>query len=380
MSRRAHEMLGTDYWTYRCALPIAESGNRKLIATMDEGGSHFDRDRIRSLFREWRHEQRQRPWDRAERRLVSVLAELADKGWKPGQVAGWDDPANHLWKIARTGIQDRNLAFACVSYELLEAHRSDTVRGNMYLVVSSGFLPDTGPTSYGRIQRLLNDLRKKRVIPFPWVTDNIRSTIKPSSWTGLQDFADTVREAYRRDFWSELPDHVEIIVAKDTAAGRIAPVTRAYDVPLHPLRGYSSTSFTWSITQHWRQIDTPIYVYYVGDHDPSGRNLERSIRESLTEYSGRDFCWERLAVEPHQFDEFDVIPLAPKTRDTRYQKFVAEYGDKCAEVEAIAANDLRDMVQTAIESHIPTNQWERLQKIEDEERQTWASVMSKVSA
>jgi hypothetical protein len=227
---------------------------------------------------------------------------------------------------------------------------------------------------------VLNTLRLRRVVPFSWVVDNIRSTEKPSSWSGLADFADTVKDAYRLDFWASLPDYVCIIAEKDTAAGRIAPVTREYDVPLHPLRGFSSTTFAYAIGEQWRRIEKPINVYFIGDHDPSGRDIERSIRQRLNEFAEKEFAWSRLAVEPEHFEQFNIIPLEPKKKDTRYQRFVQAYGPRCAEVEAIPADVLRDMVRNAIESHIPQRQWQALKQIESAEQQEWQKLMKKISA
>jgi hypothetical protein len=313
-------------------------------------------------------------------RLASLWDTLRAKGWEPGQATSWEgeDLEQNYTLLLQSGTKWKNLPLACVAVELLAQHQPDTVRGNMYLVVSAGWLPDTGDKSYDRIQRLLNRLRENGTVPFAWVVDNVRQTIKPSSRSGLHDFADTVKEAYRKDFWAELPDYVEVIVEKDTIAGKLAPVTREFDVPLHPIRGYSSTSYAYGIARGWRDITKPIAVYYLGDHDPSGRDLERNIREKLARYSKREFAWVRLGVNPEHFAQHDIIPLEPKKKDSRYQKFVAEWGERCAEVEAIPATALRDMVREAIKSHIPAGEWQRLQRVEELERGQWDRFMGRL--
>ncbi len=310
-------------------------------------------------------------------KLVSLFDTLRSNGWEPGDIAGWDDDAvNNNYKIiVDSGTSTKNLPLASVAIEFLAAHAPDTVRGNMYLVVSSGWLPDTSRKSYGRIQRLLNRLRENGTISFEWIVDNIRSTIKPSSWSGLADFTDTVRDAYRKNYWDQLPDYIEVIVEKDTLAGKVSQVTREYDVRLHPLRGYSSSSFAWHIAQGWRKIEKPICIYYIGDHDPSGRDLERNICQKLSRYAECDFTWVRLGVNASQFDEFNVLPLAAKKSDKRYRWFVEQYGEECAEAEAIPANDMRAMVRKAIESHIPQDSWKRLKQVEELERSQWHAVM-----
>ena len=322
-----------------------------------------------------------KPTPRASRRLVSLLDLLLDHGWVPGACAGWS-PTRIMGlytRLAEGRTQASNLPFAAITCELLAANQPDTVRGTMYLVVSSGLLTDTSSSSYNRVQGLLKRLRNTGVVPFSWISDNIRQTVKPSSWSGLEDFADTVRDAYRKDFWAGLPDYPQIIVEKDSVAGRIVGVTEEYDVALHPLRGYSSITFAHDIAEDWKLSGKIIYVYYIGDWDPSGLNIERSVRETITHYAdGVTFHWKRLAVLPEHFDEFNILPLAPKKKDTRYKKFVAAHGERCAEVEAIPATVLRRLVREAIESHIPQDEWARLKALENIERHQWHELMDKL--
>ena len=336
-------------------------------------GDIFDGDSTTNLFK---------PTRRAERRLVSLIDTLLDHGWVPGAYAGWSAVAvMHLYRALAEGrTQVANLPFAALTTELLGANQPDTVRGTMYSVVSdSWLLPDTGKESYGKVQRLLKRYRELGIIPWEWIVDNIRQTVKPSSWSGLDDFADTVRDAYRKNYWAELPDYPQIICEKDSAAGRIAAVTTEYDVALHPLRGYSSITFAHAIAEDWKRSGKNIYCYYVGDFDPSGMDLERSVREKITWYAdGVPFHWKRLAVLPEHFDEFNILPLKPKKGDTRYKKFVKAHGEKCAEVEAIPANVLRQLVRVAIESHIPQEAWDRLKNVETAERDAWHELMNKL--
>jgi putative DNA primase/helicase len=64
----------------------------------------------------------------------------------------------------------------------------------------------------------------------------------------------------------------------------------------------------------------------------------------------------------------------------RTPKFVERWGARWAEVEAIPATDLRQMVREAIERHIPTGQWERLQYVEQLEREQWQCLMSRFAS
>lgn len=98
----------------------------------------------------------------------------------------------------------------------------------------------------------------------------------------------------------------------------------------------------------------------------------------LVEYSGRDFTWQRLAVNPEDFDRYNILPLKAKVADKRYERFAAEFGDRCAEVEAIPADALRNDVERAINQHIPRSAWDNQAAVEDQERRTWAAAMDQI--
>jgi hypothetical protein len=195
------------------------------------------------------------------------------------------------------------------------------------------------------------------------------------------------------DFWGRLPHYVHFIVEKDAIAGTLSPVTNEFDVSLSPIRGYSSLSFLHDIAESWSRIQKPVFCYYLGDFDPSGFDLERDVREKLARYcqgknlfvadnvidegwlkSADDTCivFNHLGVLESDFSDFDLLPLDVKDSDTRARKFREVHGDRCAELDAIPSTELRQRVSQVIESHIDIrrDEWERLQTIEDSEKET----------
>ena len=295
--------------------------------------------------------------------------------------------------IAAAGFHTDTLALAIVATDILMDEQPITLRGLMYRVVSAGWLPSTDEKYYKQLGRIMTQLRECGLVPFDWIVDGIRTTDKPSSWSGLADFADTVRNAYRLDFWARLPHYVHFIVEKDAIAGTLSPVTNEYDVSLSPIRGNSSLSFMHDIAESWSRIPKPLFCYYLGDFDPSGFDLERDVREKLARYcpgnnlfvtgdlieegwleAADDSCivFNRLGVLEPDFDEFDLLPLDVKDSDTRAAKFREVHGDRCAELDAIPSTELRQRVTDVIESHIDIrrDEWERLQTIEESEKET----------
>ncbi len=305
-------------------------------------------------------------------KLDSLLSELSSIGWEPGL------DENSYVGILASNLRGKNLTLASVAAEVACKEHPLTLRGLLYRVVSSGVLPSTDSKHYNRLGRVMTKLREAGVVPFSWIVDNLRSTVKPSSWAGLNDYVETVRDCYRKDFWANLPEYVHVFCEKDAIAGTLAPATREFDVALSPIRGYVSLSFAHQIADQWNGINKPIAAYYVGDYDPSGFDLERDVREKLKRYCDATFDWVRLGVLPSDFEEFNLIRLEPKTSDKRYPAFVERYGDSCAEVDAIPPRELRRRVREAIESHVPQHEWDRLRAVERIEKESFDAFLEKL--
>jgi hypothetical protein len=302
---------------------------------------------------------------------------------------------------ATLSVRSKNRAPLEAGMEILEAERPMTLRQLFYRLVSAGVLANR-QSEYKRLGNLMTRAREVGDIPRTWIVDHVRNTLKPSSWSGVADFADSVRECYRKDFWASLPDHVEVFVEKDAVAGTIQPVTIQYDIALRVCRGYSSVSFAGEIADLWAQVGKPIFAYYLGDFDPSGFDLERDLREKLERYSGRDVwaChsdigldenprtfaeigvvyWHRLGVVASDFGDHDLIELPVKPSDMRAAGFLKDHGERCAEIDAIPPTELRRRVTDAIERHIDQRRWRRLQRVEAAEQETINRVADQLGA
>lgn len=279
-------------------------------------------------------------------------------------------------RICEEDIRGDNIMLAAVLCEIAVDCQPITLRGLFYRAVSAGMFPGTDEKFYNKVGRLVTRLRRSRLIPYSWIVDSLRSTMKPSSWTGLSDFGDTVAGAYRKDFWHHLDDYVHVFVEKDAIAGVISSVTEEYDVALSPVRGYCSESFAYQLGKQFQSIEKPIHCYYLGDYDPSGFDIERDLQKKLSELSEREIEWRRLAINASDFDRHNLVRLAAKKKDRRYQKFVKEHGPDCAEVDALDPKELRRRVRNSIEQWIPTEEWNKLKQVEDVERETFNSVIA----
>lgn len=288
--------------------------------------------------------------------------------------------------IVKAGFNRSTLPQTFVLAQTLLKFQPISVRGVFYRAVSTGIYPNTEQKYYRQVCGIILKLRRAGIVPYLWVTDGTREHYKPSSWSGLQDFGDTVRAAYRKDFWASQTDYLEVIVEKDAMSGVLRPVSDEYDIGLNVIRGNSSETFVWSLAERLREIEKPVFILYAGDHDPNGLDIERDIRQRLQRFMGRPVSWERLAITSEEFSEradltgFPVRQNDSKGWRTRCADYIARYGDKCIEVDALPPTEIRQRLKDAIEAHINQTAWQRLRAAEELERETIRQTFSRWGA
>jgi hypothetical protein len=271
-----------------------------------------------------------------------------------------------------------HLAFALC--DILLEEKPLTVRRGLYRCASQGLVEGTGDSCYNQVQRLILLLRRKGFIPYSWISDSTRSREKPSSWSGLQDFADTASQAYRKDLWSQQKWHIEVFTEKDAMTGVLAPITRKYDIHLNVIRGQVSDSFAWNVAEEWQEIEKPIRALYFGDHDPAGLKIEASLKSRIQGFlpSYHRPQWRRIAVDDFDFGNDELLGLKVKTGDRAGRAYIEEYGDRCVEVDAISSNEIRERLEAEITEVLDMEAWEKLQATEKLEKETVKGILSNI--
>jgi hypothetical protein len=301
------------------------------------------------------------------RKIETALAELRRRGFNI------DDDAFDLEDLAAS-FNTPTLPLAIALRKIIEEEKPLTVRRCLYRASVMGLVPGTDDKSYSTVQYIVLRLRRRKIIPYGWISDSSRRRLKPSSWSGLADFANTAAEAYRKDLWSRQPVHIEVFTEKDAMTGVLHPVTSKFDLHLNVIRGQVSETFVWEIAEQWRQIRKPIVAFYFGDHDPSGLSIEGSIKKRLLGFlpaEQRDLItWKRLAITAEDFANPDLLGLDVKKGDKQGRKYIARYGDRCVEVDALSANVVRERLEAEVLEHIDAGAWERLQEVEALERES----------
>lgn len=170
-------------------------------------------------------------------------------------------------------------------FDVLEAENPMTVRQTFYALTVIGAIPKN-KAGYNTAKRLLAEMRRSGDVPYTWIADHTRWMRKPRTFDSMEEALRITAEAYRQALWSDSSSRVEIWLEKDALAGVVYPITDEWDVPLMVTKGYPSMSFTYSAAveiaeRHNHGQET--FIYYLGDHDASGLEIDKKIVHSIGE-------------------------------------------------------------------------------------------------
>lgn len=267
-------------------------------------------------------------------------------------------------------------AIRSASYDALAEDNPMTVRQVYYRLVSNGIIEKT-EAQYQTVCRLLAEMRRAGDLSFDWLADATRWQRKPVTHSSLRSMLRRSARMYRQAIWDDQDVYVEVWLEKDALAGVISDVTFEWDVPLMVTRGYPSLSYLYSAAETLQAEQKPCYLYYFGDHDPSGVDIPRKVEKDLREFApGAEIHFERVAVKPYQIKLWNLQTRPTKKTDTRAKNFAGE----SVEVDAIPPGQLRGLVRRCIEQHVDHDILQRTRAIEEAERDTLQTIIENLEA
>ena len=268
----------------------------------------------------------------------------------------------------RTDAEMESLQTAIV--DVLSEDDPMTLRQLFYQLVSRGDIDKT-EQQYSAVGRQCAEMRIDGRIPWACIADNTRWTHVPSTYTGIDAALEEIATSYRRDLWTEAPVYCEVWLEKDALAGVLYPVTQRYAIPLMVSRGFASLSYIYESAEAIRAQGKPAYLYYIGDHDPSGLQIDISIEQRLRQFApDAQIHFERIAVTPCQIQQWELPTRPTKQTDSRARTFKGE----SVEADAIPATMLKALLKAHIEQHIDSEQYEKMQVVEPAERKTLSEL------
>jgi hypothetical protein len=244
-----------------------------------------------------------------------------------------------------------------------------TVRQVFYQLVSRQVLENC-EGSYKKVSRLLSEGRRDGAIAWDWIEDRNRRPCVVPMWASPADFLTKVVPHYRRDTWSNQPNYVECWLEKDALSGIVQDVITPYGVTLCVGKGYDGWSSIRQGAERYKAryaAGQPVHVLYLGDFDPSGEDMFRSLRDRLAEL-GACPTLRKITLTPHQIATYQLPPAQTKKTDSRRGHFIDEHGDETVELDALPVRALRQVLVYALDDLIDREALDETLALESEER------------
>ena len=286
----------------------------------------------------------------------------------------------------------RQLYYQFVARDILPEDRKWTWTGRKWVRDDNGI--KNAQPNYKWLGSIINDGRLAGLIDWNVIQDRTRNLEKRPHWNSPHEIVEACANQYSIDRWSNQPYRPEVWIEKDALSGVIDGVCTKLDVPYFVCRGYTSQSEMWRAAQRLRgyiQNDKTPVIFHFGDHDPSGKDMSRDIRERLELFLRTDldlgqddevFEFHRLALTMDQIEEFNPPPNPAKLTDSRAPGYVAEFGDESWELDALEPKVITGLIEKAVASVIDRDGYDLAVEREEEGCQSlslvannWDSVM-----
>lgn len=209
------------------------------------------------------------------------------------------------------------------------------------------------------------------------IEDRSRSIVQNCHW---KDPSEIIREAvddFYMNRWYGQDYNLEVWCEKDAVSNILDRVCRKWDIPFLANRGYLSQSIMYDNFQRLQVKNSykKIVIFYFGDHDPSGIDMTRDIRDRLELFFG-DFVKfvDRLALNIDQITEYNPPENPVKVKDSRYDSYVNEYGYSCWELDALEPEDLSKILESNILKYVDLDKFKKIEELEEEHKQTLEEI------
>lgn len=234
-----------------------------------------------------------------------------------------------------------------------------SLRQLYYQMVARGLI-ENSQQSYKRLGELVNNARLAGHLDWDMIEDRGREMIAPPMWDSPAQIVQAAASQFAIDRWEHQPNHVEVMVEKQALEGVLIPVCRELGIRFTANRGYSSSSTMYEAGKRLARavVNKDVYILYLGDHDPSGIDMTRDVRERLELFSREQVEVQRLALNMDQIDDLQPPENPAKTTDSRYQAYIAEFGYSSWELDAIEPAALANIVRTAVANLRDEDEWQ----------------------
>jgi hypothetical protein len=243
-----------------------------------------------------------------------------------------------------------------------------TLRQLYYQHVARGYIPNT-ERSYKNLGNIISDGRRAGLIDWDSIEDRTRHLRQLSHWESPRKMMQDVIPQFHIDLWENQTFRIEVWVEKDALVGIVEDACESLDVPFFACRGYVSDSEMWNAGVryiHYNNRSQIVHILHLGDHDPSGIDMTRDIKDRLSLFTGGPdrVEVERIALNMEQIEDQKPPPNPAKITDSRFEGYQKIYGNQSWELDALQPQFIKNLIQTKIYEYIDSEVY-----IEDKAKQ-----------
>lgn len=130
------------------------------------------------------------------------------------------------------GKAQKTLAMVDAAIDILSVIQPTSVRAVCYQLFVRGVITSMSKNETNAVSRQLVWAREQGLLPWEWVVDETRAAERISTWAKPDDIISAAVNGYRRDYWQDQPQRLEVHSEKGTVRGTLAPVLDEYGVTL----------------------------------------------------------------------------------------------------------------------------------------------------
>lgn len=312
-----------------------------------------------------------------------------------------------------------------------------TLRQLYYQLVSSNEMPNDD-ACYSKLSSLLDDCRYSGKVDWNSIEDRGRIPYTPYYEDSMQDAIKDMVDRYTLDRREGQPVYLELWSEKDAISNILKRATRNYTLTVGINKGFASSTAIYNAYD--RFTDTildekkKVIILYFGDHDPSGLDMIRDIRERIEfmmvkglrsgdfielvpeddedngiyplydlmekhglyeqfrealDNDGDYEYYQALAVVKEYFEikhigltqaqiKFYKLPPNPaKLSDPRAKKYVAEHGNISWEVDALEPQEIEKIIKDSLLALIDESELNKVLAQERTDKQKLLSLIKK---
>lgn len=234
-----------------------------------------------------------------------------------------------------------------------------SLRQLYYQCVARNVIPNR-VEAYTSLGKLINDARLAGLVDWSRIVDRGRPLHQTTQWNAASSALAALGQGFKLNYWRTQPYYLEVMVEKQALEGVLLPTCQRLGVGFMANKGYSSVSSLYEASRRYLAAlkrGKQVCVFYLGDHDPSGCDMTRDVRERLALFCGQPIDVKRLALNKSQVDEHNLPPNPAKLSDSRSSAYVDKFGESSWELDALPPQVLVNYVVAAVSRRLDMKAW-----------------------